>query len=71
MALLGTGAGFAAGFLNPINTGLGQQITGLEPFSGIGLRIVLYIVLITTGCLYVTCYARRVARDPSRSLLTA
>ncbi|MGO1511125.1 MAG: YfcC family protein [Actinomycetaceae bacterium] len=71
VALLGTGAGFAAGFLNPINTGLGQQITGLEPFSGIGLRIVLYIVLITTGCLYVTWYARRVARDPSRSLLTA
>ncbi|MGC5629318.1 YfcC family protein [Georgenia sp. Z1344] len=71
VALLGTGAGFAAGFLNPINTGLGQQITGLEPFSGIGLRIVLYVVLITTACLYVTWYARRVAKDPSRSLLTA
>ena len=41
IALLGTGAGFAAGFLNPINTGLGQQIAGLEPFSGIGRQSVV------------------------------
>lgn len=71
VALLGTGAGFTAGFLNPINTGLGQQITGLEPFSGIGLRIALYVVLIATGSAYVMWYARRVRSDPSRSVLSA
>ena len=69
IALLGTGAGFAAGFLNPINTGLGQQIAGLEPFSGIGLRIVLYVFYLATGIAYVMWYARRVAADPTRSVL--
>lgn len=71
VALLGTGAGFTAGFLNPINTGLGQQITGLEPFSGIGLRIALYVVLVATASAYVMWYARRVRRDPDRSVLSA
>lgn len=69
VALLGTGAGFAAGFLNPINTGLGQQIAGLAPFSGIGLRVALYIAYLVTAVGYIIWYARRVAADPTRSVL--
>lgn len=71
VALLGTGAGFTAGFLNPINTGLGQQITGLPPFSGIGLRIVLYAFFLVTAIAYVMWYARRVANNPDASFLPA
>ncbi|GAA1801485.1 hypothetical protein [Nesterenkonia flava] len=41
-----TTAGFTAGVLNPINTGLAQQISGVETFSGAGLRAVLLVVLI-------------------------
>ena len=69
VALVGTGAGFAAGFLNPINTGLGQQIAGLAPFSGIGLRIALYIAYLATAVGYIIWYARRVAVDPTKSVL--
>lgn len=69
VALLGTGSGFAAGFLNPINTGLGQQIAGLEPFSGIGLRIALFAFYLVSAVLYVIWYARRVAADPTKSVL--
>lgn len=69
IALVGTTAGFTAGVLNPINTGLAQQISGVETFSGAGLRAVLLVVLIALGSLWTIRYAQRSAKDPSRSLL--
>ncbi|HLS33100.1 MAG TPA: YfcC family protein, partial [Brevibacterium sp.] len=54
-----------------INTGLGQAISDLEPFSGAPLRLVLLVALLTVGILYVMRYARRVQLDPSLSLLHA
>ncbi|WIG17100.1 YfcC family protein [Kocuria rosea] len=69
VALVGTTAGFTAGVLNPINTGLGQQIAGLEPFSGLGLRLLVLLALVVTGSVYVMRYARRISRSPERGLL--
>lgn len=69
IALCATTAGFASGVLNPINTGLGQQIAGLEPFSGLPLRAGLWFVLTAVGIIWVSRYARRVARNPELSLL--
>ncbi len=46
IALVGTTAGFTAGVLNPINTGLAQQIAGIETFSGAGLRALLLVIMI-------------------------
>lgn len=69
IALVGTTIGFTAGVLNPINTGLGQAISDLEPFSGKGLRTVLLVALLVTGVFHVTRYARRVQLDPTRSLI--
>lgn len=69
VALCATTAGFAAGVLNPINTGLGQAISGLEPFSGASLRLALLVCLIAIATAYVMRYARRVQRDPTRSLV--
>ncbi|UNX53171.1 AbgT family transporter [Georgenia sp. TF02-10] len=68
-ALVGTGAGFAAGFLNPINTGLGQQIAGLPPFSGLSFRVVVYLALISAGIAWTMAYAARVRSDPARSFV--
>lgn len=69
IALVGTTAGFTAGVFNPINTGLAQQISGLETFSGAGLRGVLLVVLVTTGALWTMRYASRVAKDQRKSLV--
>ena len=38
VALCATTAGFCTGIINPINTGLGQKIAGVELYSGRGLR---------------------------------
>ncbi|MDZ5076360.1 YfcC family protein [Nesterenkonia sp. HG001] len=69
IALIGTTAGFTAGVLNPINTGLGQQIAGIETFSGAGLRTLLLVTLVVLGSLWTVRYARRVAADPASGLI--
>lgn len=69
IALIGTTAGFSAGVLNPVNTGLAQQIAGIETFSGAGLRTALLVVLIALGSLWTMRYARRIAADPALGLI--
>lgn len=69
IALCATTAGFTSGVLNPINTGLGQQIAGLEPFSGLPLRAALWVCLTVVGIAWVSRYAHRVARNPELGLL--
>lgn len=69
IALMGTVIGFTAGVLNPINVGLSQQIVGIPVFSGIGLRIVLFIVVLTVGVLFLMRYAKKVQQDPLNSFV--
>jgi len=69
IALCATTAGFCTGIINPINTGLGQKIAGVELYSGKGLRTVAFFLITGFAVLMVSRYARRVHRDPSASLL--
>lgn len=69
VALLATTAGFTTGFLNPVNTGLGQKISGVPVFSGIELRLVAFVVFILIGMIYLMHYARKVKRNPKASLV--
>jgi uncharacterized ion transporter superfamily protein YfcC len=69
-ALLATTAGFSAGVLNPINTGLGQTIAELPLYSGAGLRSLLFISLLGTAVLYLTRYAARIRANPEASLMS-
>ncbi|BBU59092.1 C4-dicarboxylate ABC transporter [Mameliella alba] len=68
-ALLATTAGFTAGVLNPINTGLGQTIAELPLYSGAGLRATLFVVLLVVAVLHTIRYARRVRANPDDSLM--
>lgn len=54
--------------LNPITTGVAQQIAGSDIFSGVGLRTVPLIVLVTLGSLRTMRYACRVGQDASCGL---
>ena len=69
IALCGTAAGFSAGVLNPINTGLGQKLSGLPVFSGMGLRSIVLILAVMTAIFFITKYARKVKKDPTQSLV--
>lgn len=69
LILLGAGAGFAGGFLNPFTVGIAQQISGLPLFSGMTFRLVLYFVILTITILYIMRYAEKVRQDPTKSIL--
>uniref|UniRef100_UPI0035CD35CE YfcC family protein n=1 Tax=Alteribacillus sp. HJP-4 TaxID=2775394 RepID=UPI0035CD35CE len=68
IALISTTAGFTAGVLNPINTGLGQKIADLPVYSGLGLRAALFVIILSTGVAWVVRYAKKVRKNPEESL---
>lgn len=69
VALCATTAGFTTGILNPINTGLGQQLSGLPLYSGFGLRALAFAVILGVGIFFVMRYARKVRQNPALSLM--
>jgi uncharacterized ion transporter superfamily protein YfcC len=64
IGLVGAGAGFAGAFLNPFTVGVAQEIAGLPLFSGIGLRLVAWVVITAVSIVYVVAWARRRQRAP-------
>lgn len=64
---LGSQVGFGAAFLNPFNVGIAQKIAGIQPFSGIGYRLIAWAIATVATCLFLMWYAARVKADPTRS----
>jgi len=60
IAFVGAGAGFSGAFLNPFTVGVGQGIAGLPLFSGMGYRMIVWVVVTTIAIVYVLRYARKV-----------
>nr|WP_298412602.1 SLC13 family permease [uncultured Halomonas sp.] len=69
VALCATTAGFTTGILNPINTGLGQQLSNLPLYSGFGLRVIAFAIFLSIAIFFVMRYARKVRHTPSLSLM--
>jgi|LSQX01.3.fsa_nt_gb uncharacterized ion transporter superfamily protein YfcC len=61
--------GFAGAFLNPFTIGVAQSMAELPLFSGIGLRIISYIIFLLIGLWFILRYANRVKEDPSKSIV--
>jgi uncharacterized ion transporter superfamily protein YfcC len=59
--------GFAAAFLNPFNVGVAQKIAGIQMFSGIGYRLVVWVVATGLTIAFLMWYAARIKKDPTRS----
>nr|WP_290696951.1 YfcC family protein [Halomonas sp. UBA3074] len=71
VALCATTVGFTTGVLNPINTGLGQQLSDLPLYSGYGLRIMAFVVMLAAAIFFVMRYARSVRQTPALSLMSS
>lgn len=67
MVLLGAGAGFAGAFLNPFTVGIAQGISGLPLFSGMGLRLAVYVTILVVTIIYVYRYATKIQKNPQLS----
>lgn len=61
---VGANIGFMSAVLNPFNIGVAQSIAELPTFSGIGLRIVLFVTLYLAGVIFVYRYAKKIKANP-------
>jgi uncharacterized ion transporter superfamily protein YfcC len=59
--------GFAAAFLNPFNVGVAQKIAGIQMFSGIGYRLLVWAIATGITIAFLMWYAARIKKDPTRS----
>lgn len=69
MCFIGAGIGFAGCMLNPFTLGIAQEIAGLQLFSGIEYRFVIWMIVNVVGIGYVLWYAGRIHKDPQRSIM--
>ena len=69
IAIVGAIAGFTCGPTNPFTVGVSQTLAGLEMYSGIGLRVVMFLIVPLICLTYILLYARKVKADPSKSLV--
>jgi uncharacterized ion transporter superfamily protein YfcC len=69
IVFLGAGAGVIGSTVNPFSTGVASDAAGVSIGEGMGLRIALWVVVVGLAIGYVTWYARRVSRDPGKSII--
>lgn len=69
ISLLPVGVGFSSATVNPFSVGVAQTIAELPLFSGIGYRILVLVVMTTMTIIYVLTYAKKIQKDPSKSLV--
>ena len=69
MPFLGAASGFAGAFSNPFTIGIAQGISEIPIFSGWEYRIFVWLVLMTAAIIFVMLYARRIEKNPERSLV--
>jgi uncharacterized ion transporter superfamily protein YfcC len=64
---VGSQVGFAAAFLNPFNVGVAQGIAGIEVFSGMGYRVIVWFIATGVTIGFMMWYAARIKRTPELS----
>jgi len=67
--VVGYGIGYGAAAMNPFTVLVAQDVAGLPPGSGIGLRLAIFLPLLLLGFHHVYRYAQRVKADPTASLV--
>ncbi|WP_300359049.1 YfcC family protein [Fusobacterium sp.] len=67
--IVGTATGFAAATLNPFTIGIAQGIAEVPIGSGLGFRVIIFLVFQITAVAYVMLYARKVKLHPEKSIV--
>ena len=63
MSLLAVGCGFASGVCNPFTVGVAQQLAGLPMFSGIGMRLLSFLLIYLVLFAFLKFYARKIEQN--------
>lgn len=67
LPFVGAASGFAGAFFNPFTLGIAQGIAGLPLYSGLGYRLIIWIVGTAIAVIVVMRYASRVRKNPEIS----
>ncbi len=67
--MLGAGIGTLASTVNPFATGVASAFAGISVADGLVSRLFILIVGTIIGIIFVTRYAEKVRKDPSKSLV--
>ena len=65
---VGAGVGFAAAFTNPFTVGIAQGIAQVPLYSGLGYRLIIWVICTAFIITWLSLYARRIQKDPTKSL---
>lgn len=69
MVYVAAHVGFAGAFLNPFTIGIAQELAGLPLFSGMGYRMLCWLLLTALTIGVVLVYAARIRRNPRKSAM--
>lgn len=61
--------GFAAGVVNPFNVGISQKLGGIPMFSGMGLRILAFVLSYIVLTTFLYFYAKKIEKNPKKSFV--
>jgi uncharacterized ion transporter superfamily protein YfcC len=65
--LVGAHVGFASAFLNPFNVGIAQGIADVPLFSGIGYRVLCWLISTAVAIIFLLWYVRKISKNPEKS----
>ena len=68
-SLLSVCCGFAVGVINPFTVGVAQERGGLPIFSGIGMRLLTFVIIFAILITYLILYAKKIERNPKKSIV--
>jgi uncharacterized ion transporter superfamily protein YfcC len=66
---LGAAAGFTSGFMNPFTVGVAQGIADVPLFTGIVLRLIIWVCTLALVITYIFRYANKVKADVKNSIV--
>lgn len=69
IVFIGAAAGAAASTINPFSVGIAQALAQLTPGSGIGYRVLIFIVFMIISIGFVMYYAKKVKANPQKSIV--
>lgn len=68
ISLVAVAFGFTAATFNPFNVVTVQKLAGISVFSGLWLRIVMFVLVYAVLALFVVLYAKKIEKNPQKSI---
>lgn len=69
ISLISIAWGFTAATFNPFNVVTVQKLAGLEVYSGLWLRIIIFALVYAVLFLFLFFYAKKIEKNPKKSLV--